>query len=209
MPAWQRALPQLDEAMERLRAGERLLLMLRFFEGRNFREIANVLADADWRKARDRLLKGDCLRSDGKLSGQAVRLIADAWGREDPAAAFRWANSLADEGRAPFPVDRGLGEGVLASWFERDPAAAITEMDQRVENQPRLVGPAVRRSLRARPQWWIDQLSSDASPADRARMLRIARSALVMVPEDKWLESLESCTKNPEAAKTLLPLLKP
>lgn len=149
-------------------------------------------------------MKPDALRPDGKLSGQAVRAVAEAWGRENPEAAFRWANGLIDSGRTPFDPARGVGETLLADWLARDERGAVAEMERRLESQTELVGEAVKRSMGDRPQWWLDRLSSGADPASRATILRLARSSLVLQSPEARAASVAFLAKDPALAQELL-----
>ncbi len=166
--------------------------------------IFSALADHDWRAAKRRMMSPDALRHDGKLSGQAVRAVAEAWGRENPAEAFRWANGLIDAGRTPFDAERGVGEGLLADWLVRDERGAMAEMERRLENQTPLVGQAVEKSIGGRPEWWLDRLSPGADPASRSQALRLARSSLVLLSPKQRQESVSRWVNDPGLSAELL-----
>ncbi|RYD37726.1 MAG: sigma-70 family RNA polymerase sigma factor, partial [Verrucomicrobiaceae bacterium] len=166
--------------------------------------IFSAMADEDWRAARERIMKPDALRPDGKLSGQAVRAVAESWGRENPEAAFRWANGLIDSGRTPFDPARGVGETLLADWLARDERGAVAEMERRLESQTALVGKAVEKSITDRPQWWLDRLSPGVDPATRTATLRLARGSLVMLPPAERASSIAAWVRDPALADELL-----
>ncbi len=166
--------------------------------------IFSALADHDWRAARTRMMEPDALRPDGKLSGQAVRAVADAWGRENPEAAFRWANDLIQSGNTPFERDRGVGEKLLADWLVRDARGAIGEMERRLESQTSLVGKAVGKSIEQSPRWWLDRLAADADPASRNQTLRLARSSLFLLSPGEREASLATWVTDPALVSELL-----
>lgn len=166
--------------------------------------IFSALADQDWRAARNRMMDPDAMRPDGKLSGQAVRAVAEAWGRENPEAAFRWANGLIQSGSTPFDLNRGVGEKLLADWLVRDAGGAIAEMERRLESQTSLVGKAVEKSIGQSPQWWLDRLAADADPALRTQTLRLARSSLFLLSPREREASLATWVTDPVLVSELL-----
>lgn len=166
--------------------------------------IFSAMAAGDWRAARARILAPDALRQDGAVSGQALRAVAEAWGREDPAAAFRWANGLIDSGETPCDPQRGVGEKLLADWLGRDPDGAVAEMERRLASQTPLVGKAVAKSIEERPQWWLDRLAATADPATRERFLRLARGGLVLLPAAERSRAVAAWVTDPALAAELL-----
>lgn len=166
--------------------------------------IFSALADSDWQAAKARMMNPDVRREDGKLSGQAVRAVAEAWGRENPEAAFRWANGLIQNGHTPFDPERGVGEKLLADWLSRDAQGAVAEMERRLDDQTPLVGKAVGMSIGEHPQWWLDRLSTNGDPALRNQTLRLARSSLVLLPRKEREASVAAWVQDRGLAAELL-----
>lgn len=96
-----------------------------------YSELFSRMAQADAATAIQRL----ALVPSGEGRANALRAVADAWARSDPAAALAWARSLPDEDRPP------AMETVLRELTEREPARAI-ELAQQT-----LSGPALERTV--------------------------------------------------------------